>query len=71
MDGRMEREMELLSVKNKECHKAVNRNIGRRYWAEYNKNQQQAGYLKKTQSKTKKSTEGQVIALEMPELLGL
>lgn len=53
MDGRMEREMELLSIKNKECHKAVNGYIGRHYWAEYNKNQQQAGYLKKL-NKTKK-----------------
>lgn len=58
MDGRMEREMELLSVKNKECHKAVNRNIGRRYWAEYNKNQQQAGYLKKNKAKQKNQLKG-------------
>lgn len=62
--------MELLSIKkNKECHKAVNGYIGRHYRAEYNKNQQQAGYLKKQNKK--KSTEGQVIALEMPEQLGL
>lgn len=61
-------EMQLLSIKNKECHKAVNGYVGRHYRAEYNKNQQRVGYLKKT--KQKKSTEGQVIALE-PEQLGL